>query len=137
MARSSPMQFTACWLGVLASTGLLVWSVTHGQAAAGWVSAAILVLLLIVLLTWWLDTIATSLTVTTRRTTLRRGIFEKNTNEVQHDDVRNIQVDQNVMHRLLGVGTLKVSSSGQDDLEIVVDGIVHPARVAQMIRANQ
>lgn len=137
MWRNSPVKFTAAWVGVVASAGFALWSLVAAKPVVGFFAVAVLLLLLSSLVVWWLNVFATSLIVTTRRTTLRRGIFEKNTNEVQHDDVRNIQVDQGVLDRMLGVGTLKISSSGQDDLEIVVDGIIHPGDVAQTIRANQ
>ncbi|MEM9185419.1 MAG: PH domain-containing protein [Planctomycetota bacterium] len=137
MWRNSPVKFGGGWLGVAASAGFMVWALFTGNGAVGWLSAALFVLLLLSLAVWWLNVFATALIVTTRRTTLRKGIFEKNTNEVQHDDVRNIQVEQNVMDRMLGVGTLKVSSAGQDGLEIIVEGILHPGDVAQTIRANQ
>lgn len=86
---------------------------------------------------WWLKTRYTTLTVTTKRTILRKGIIAKNTTEVQHDDVRNIQVDQNMFERVVGVGDIAVSSSGQDDLEIDVDGIPKPDTIAESIRDLQ
>lgn len=137
MWRNSPLRFFGTWAGVVVAVGFAVTGLGNQDPGLTIVSAACALLLLVVLGTWWLSVLATSLIVTTRRTTLRRGIFEKNTNEVQHDDVRNIQVDQDVIDRLLGVGTLKISSSGQDDLEIVIEGIEHPAKIAETIRGNQ
>jgi len=89
------------------------------------------------MLVWFLQTRYTTLTVTSKRTILRTGIIAKNTTEVQHDDVRNLQVEQNMYERLVHVGDIAVSSSGQDDLEINVDGIPEPAHVAETIRELQ
>ena len=86
---------------------------------------------------WWLEVIATTLTVTTKRTQLRHGIFSKSTTEVQHDDVRNLQVRQNVIQRLLKIGDIAISSSGQDDLEIFAEGIPHPNEIADLVRKMQ
>lgn len=89
------------------------------------------------MLAWWVHSKMVTLTVTSKRTSLRRGIFSKQTSEVQHDDVRNLQVDQNFFQRVLGVGDLAISSSGQDDLEIVVKGIPNPDSIAALIRKRQ
>ncbi len=49
---------------------------------------------LLILLLWWLRCRGTQLTVTNKRTQLRTGILSKNTNEVWHSDVRNVQISQ-------------------------------------------
>ncbi|MEW4487417.1 PH domain-containing protein [Thalassoglobus sp. JC818] len=85
----------------------------------------------------WVQILATSLTVTNKRTRLRHGIIAKKTSEVQHDDVRNLQVDQNILERFLGIGDLAISSSGQDDLEIIAVAIPQPNSMAELIRRMQ
>jgi len=75
-----------------------------------------------------------TLTVTDKRTILRKGILSKYTNEVFHSSVRNIEINQSIMQRIFGVGDISVaSSSGQPDLEIVVHGIPDPETVKQLI----
>ncbi|QDT63853.1 PH domain-containing protein [Calycomorphotria hydatis] len=86
---------------------------------------------------WYIWVMATTLTVTNKRTTLEYGIISRRSSEVQHDDVRNLQVNQNIWQRLVGVGDLAISSSGQDDLEIQVRGIAYPDDVADEIRRMQ
>ena len=66
-----------------------------------------------------------------------RGVINRRTSEVQHDDIRNIQVQQNLVERLVGAGTIAISSAGQDDMEIVARGIAHPQRVIETIRTHQ
>jgi uncharacterized membrane protein YdbT with pleckstrin-like domain len=75
--------------------------------------------------------------VTNRRTVLRRGLLARETSEVRHRDVRNVQVNQTTFERLLGVGDLALSSAGQSDFEIAVKGIPNPNRVADVIRDMQ
>jgi uncharacterized membrane protein YdbT with pleckstrin-like domain len=82
---------------------------------------------------WWLRCKATTLTVTTNRTSCRRGILSKSISEVWHQDVRNVQLDQTFMQRVLDVGTIGVSSAAQSGLEIEVRGIPDPDRVKQLI----
>ena len=88
---------------------------------------------LIVLLIWWVQTLNTSLIVTNEKTTLRTGLLSKNTNDVFHANVRNIQVRQTPLQRVLDVGWVGISSAGQEGLEIQVDGIPHPDQVKQII----
>ena len=93
----------------------------------------IVVVGLIIFLIWWMRCKGTQLTVTNERTTLRRGILSKSITEVWHQDVRNVQLDQTFFQRLLGVGSLGISSSGQAGLEISVSGIPDPERVKDLI----
>ncbi|MCA8996057.1 MAG: PH domain-containing protein [Planctomycetaceae bacterium] len=90
-----------------------------------------------VLVAWWVQTRFVTLTVTTDRTIYRRGLLSKSTSEVQHDDVRNLRVEQNVFDRLFHVGRIEISSSGQDDMEIVANGIPNPNKLAEMVRDHQ
>ncbi len=88
---------------------------------------------LIVLSIWWIRTLGTTLTVTSRRTTLRKGLLSKFTSEVFHKDVRNVQVTQTAMQRLFNVGKIEISSAGQGDFEIAVEGMRDPNKVKQII----
>lgn len=141
MFRTHPFRYLGCValiavgiLGiVMALTNQEIVSRTFQLIVSGLLTATGAVLLGV----WWVKTRYTELTVTTKRTILRKGIVARNTTEVQHDDVRNLQVEQNFMERLLGVGDLAVSSSGQDDLEIDAKDIPAPDEVAELIRDMQ
>lgn len=85
------------------------------------------------MLVWWLKSRHTTLTITNRRSILQTGIFDRYSSEVMHDDVRNIQVGQTFAQRLLGVGTLAISSAGQAGVEIEVRGITDPEAVRETI----
>ncbi|KLU05253.1 putative transmembrane protein [Rhodopirellula islandica] len=102
-----------------------------------WLSAAALIVTAGVIGYWTLLSRFTTLTVTDDRTVYREGIVSRETSEVQHDDVRNIQLDQSFVQRLLNVGGIGISSSGQDDLEVVAKGLPHPKRIIDLIRENQ
>ena len=82
----------------------------------------------------WLTQRGTRLIVSNRRTTLRRGILEKQTNEVRHTDIRNVKITQGFVDRLFSVGTLELSSAGQSDVEIAVKGLPDPQGIAKLIR---
>ena len=85
----------------------------------------------------WLRCRATRLIVTTERTTLKTGILSRQTNEVRHADLRNVQVLQGVFDRMVGVGTLELSSAGQSNVEIHVAGIPDPQGIAELIRQHR
>lgn len=99
------------WLGLgLSGLGVLIW------------------------LIWWMNMISITLTVTDKRTILRKGLLSKYTNEVFHISVRNIEINQGIIQRIFNVGDIVIaSSSGQADLEIAVRGIPEPETVKQLI----
>lgn len=86
---------------------------------------------------WWLKAIGTTLTITNRRTTLRKGILSKEESEVLHCNVRNVVLKQTMFQRMMGTGYLAISSSGQSDLEIEVHGIPLPSKAKKLIDQNR
>ena len=137
MARSHPLWFLVCVIAIVVGAWGTLEVVRAGFDAQSSIAVTVGALGLICLFVWWLKVIHTTLRVTTDRTVVRRGIIAKRTSEVRHDDVRNMQVHQNVVERLFGVGDIAISSSGQDDLEIEVDDIAHPDKVADLVRTHQ
>jgi uncharacterized membrane protein YdbT with pleckstrin-like domain len=71
--------------------------------------------------------------VTNDRVTLRKGILSKYTSDILISDIRNVQVAQNLVQRILGVGRVTVSTTGQADMEIDVNGLPHPERIQSII----
>ncbi len=149
MFRANPilflLEFALVGLGiwgflaaVLGERGLVVAERQLLSAAVlQWISLALMVLGTALISTWWLQTRMTELRVTSKRTVLRHGLISRFTTEVQHDDVRNLQINQNLWQRMVGIGDVAISSSGQDDLEIQIQGIPGPHRVADVIRDMQ
>jgi uncharacterized membrane protein YdbT with pleckstrin-like domain len=135
--RRHPLQFLGGLLAaVLGMAGAAMLGLLEGHAV-GVLSLALAALGLGVLAFWWIQSRSMSLTLTTRRTIQRRGILSKYTTEVRHDDVRNLQIEQSFWQRLLGIGDLAISSAGQDELEIEVEGVPDPDSVARHIRDLQ
>lgn len=88
---------------------------------------------LIILFFWYMATLATTLIITDKRTILQRGLFSKHTNEVMHEHIRNIDIRQNFVERMLSVGRIGISSAGQGDVEIDVRGIPDPYEIKDLI----
>lgn len=87
----------------------------------------------IILAPWWLRCKGTSITVTDNRLVLRQGIFAKHTTEIYHDDVRHVELRQSFFNRILGVGTIAISSAGTGGVELRVEGIRTPEKVKEII----
>ena len=140
--REKPVQTLLLTLLVLAGlTGLLMFvgeaSQGIGQALLVALSALTAIVAGIMLGLRFAMTRFESLTITTQRSIWARGVINRRSSEVQHDDIRNIQVQQDLIQRLVGAGTISISSAGQDDMEIVAQGIVKPHQVIETIRTHQ
>jgi uncharacterized membrane protein YdbT with pleckstrin-like domain len=130
MFRNRPLLFLT---GLALPVGFVVTPDYQMQALGG-------ILALVVaasFLNWWLTCLTTTLTVTDRRLVLRRGILGRDQNEVFIKDIRNVRLRQSPLQRVFSVGSLGVSSSGQADIEIQVDGIPHPDRVLELIHRHR
>ena len=86
---------------------------------------------------WWLECKGATLTITTQRIVVRKGILSKKTNEVRHADVRFVRVEQGILQRILGVGAIAVGSAGHAGVEVEFGGLSRPQRIAAMIRERQ
>ena len=92
---------------------------------------------LIVLLVWWYRCAGTTLEVSTVRTISYEGLLSKSTTEVRHADVKQLHTHQTFFQRLLGVGTIEISSAGTSEVEISVSGLPHPELVVGIIHKAQ
>ena len=92
---------------------------------------------IVLLLLWWLQCRFTTYTITNLRTIAQTGILSRNTNEVRHIDVRNLQVNQDVFQRMFGFGSVAISSAGQSDIELTMFRVENPYKIADIIRQNQ
>jgi membrane protein YdbS with pleckstrin-like domain len=74
--------------------------------------------------------------LTTRRAVAREGFLARNTSEIQLDDVRNVVVQRSVADRLLGLGSVSLSTAGQSGMEITFRSINDPDRVAELVNVH-
>ena len=131
MFRARPLLFSGLVLatlgGIVGGFILLAIPVVAGLCFTGALAA------LIWLGVWKVMTMSTRLRITNKRTVAIRGLIARASTEVLHDSIRNVQVEQNVMERILGTGTIGISSSGQDGIEIHVRKIPRPDAVTRVI----
>lgn len=82
---------------------------------------------------WFVATRGRGLEITNKRTIERRGLLSKSTDEVLHDHVRNVKVDQTFYHRVVRIGQIGIASSGSDQTEIIMEDLPNPNRVREII----
>ena len=109
MARGQPALFIFCLLLVPAGVGILA------------------------LLFWWLWARCATLTVADGRVILQMGILTRRTSEVLVRDIRNVQITQGPLQRFTDAGKIGISSAGQADVEIEIDGMLNPQQVKAII----
>lgn len=89
---------------------------------------------------WWLIWWAAphrwiKLTITNKRTIRQEGIVVRKTSEVLHNHIRNVKIEQSVMERLLGVGSISIDSAGGSEdqlIEIHMDHVPQPYKVKEI-----
>jgi uncharacterized membrane protein YdbT with pleckstrin-like domain len=106
-----------------------------------WFMLAVLLILafgvgILVLLYWYIKTRATSLTVTDHELTYERGILSKDRTSVSLKHVRSVHVTQGFMNRILGVGTIQISTAG-DEPEFTIADLPDPQVIREAISKAQ
>ncbi len=91
---------------------------------------------LLILLYWYIKTRATALTVTQHELMYERGILSKDRLSVSLRHVRSVEVKQSFMNRILGVGTIQVSTAG-DEPEFTVKDLPDPHEIREAISRAQ
>ncbi|MGH6864857.1 MAG: PH domain-containing protein [Methyloceanibacter sp.] len=91
---------------------------------------------LLILFYWYVKTRATTLTVTDHDLMYERGILSKDRLAVSLRHVRSVQVTQGFVNRLLGVGTIQVSTAG-DEPEFTVADLPDPHEIREAISKAQ
>lgn len=86
----------------------------------------LIVISLVLLILQWFNAASQTLTITASRTLLKKELFSGATREVTHSEARYIRVRQDPLQRVLGTGTLLVSTVGPGHIEITCPGIRNP-----------
>lgn len=75
----------------------------------------------------------TELGVTNKRVILKRGIIGRKTEEMKIASIETVEIDQGVLGRIFGYGTVKITGRGISDL--VFRGIDDPMQVKRQIES--
>jgi uncharacterized membrane protein YdbT with pleckstrin-like domain len=124
------MSFYAGGIGlavlVLAILGLLAgeWPL----AAA--IAAALAVLTLVI---GYLRRVSTKYLITNQRLRISRGIVRRRVQETRLERVQNVNYNQSVLDRMLGVGTVDFDTAGTDDSEFRFEWVNGPEQVVRAV----
>jgi uncharacterized membrane protein YdbT with pleckstrin-like domain len=100
-------------------------------AYAGWLVLAIAAVLF---LAAWFKRSTSELSVTTHRVVYKRGFIWRHTAEMNMDKVETVNVEQSIMGRILGYGSIHVMGTGQGIESL--HGIGSPIAVRSAITAG-
>ena len=67
----------------------------------------------------------------------KAGIISRKIQEVGVRDIRNINLKQGIVERLLGLGTVDIASAGTGGIEVSFLGIKDPMRARDLIRREK
>lgn len=125
MFRNHPFAFALCVLGLISAVPQFLNEVGMGIFTLLFWGA--------ILAIWYLSTLATSLTITTKRSIMEKGLFSKMVREVRHADVRLLEVKQGVVQRMFEVGSISIASSAHGGIEIQVSGLLQPMHIKETV----
>jgi uncharacterized membrane protein YdbT with pleckstrin-like domain len=91
---------------------------------------------ILILLYWYIKTRATALTVTSNDITYERGILSKDRTSVSLRHVRAVHVTQSFVNRMLSVGTIEISTAG-DEPEFTIADMPDPHVIREAIAKAQ
>ena len=136
MFRARPMVFIGLITLVLAGIFGLIWFrwvKTEPWVWASWSSLGGSGITLAALGVWKIRCMMRRLEITNKRTVRQIGLFSLDSSEVLHDNIRNFTVRQSLWQRIWGVGTIGIASSGEEGVEIEMDGVPQPRKVQKII----
>ena len=134
MFRARPLRFILLLAMALGGAGgAIFFAVTGAGLPLAIPCAAVALAAVLWLLTWKVRTLGEGLKITTKRTIDEHGLFSRDTSDVLHVDIKNIQIKQTFAERLLGIGQIAMSSSAENEEEIVIRDVPNPEKVRQII----
>jgi uncharacterized membrane protein YdbT with pleckstrin-like domain len=124
------MSFYAIGIGVAALVLVVVGLLADSWGTAIVIAAVIAALTLVV---GYLRRIGTKYLITTQRLRISRGLVRKNVQETRLERVQNVNYQQGVLDRMLGVGTVDFDTAGSDDSEFRFDWVNEPEEVVRAV----
>jgi uncharacterized membrane protein YdbT with pleckstrin-like domain len=99
-------------------------------------TAVLLVIQAIAFLIAWIRLHSTMYRVTNQRVLVEQGIFSKTVDEIDLRYVEDSTFNQNLVERILGIGSVTLMSSDKNTPRYVLRSIKDPRGVREMIRAE-
>ena len=133
MPRNNPFMFTL--IIIVNITGLIA-AFRLDQQSFQIIGLVVWLGTVIWLLIWYIKIKSIKVSVTNNDILVERGLLRKNRKELAIDKIRTIEVDQDFIDRIFGVGMIKVFTAG-DLPEIVVPGLPDPNKIRDLVKQKQ
>ena len=106
-----------------------------GFLADSWSTAIVIAAIIagLTLVIGYLRRISTKYLITTQRLRISRGLLKRNVQETRLERVQNVNYQQGVLERVLGVGTVDFDTAGSDDSEFRFDWVNGPEDVVRAV----
>lgn len=129
--RAHPFQFI---IGMVLIVGAIVTAILTSFLVVPSIIAGVVALAAIGYLGWRkIEKLSASLEITNKRVIERKGIISRFVSEIRHSDIRNVQVQQSIFDRIMGVGHIGISTAGQEGFEIELKDIPNPERLRKVL----
>lgn len=76
-------------------------------------------------------------THTTRKVMTKVGIVSRKTHEVAIRDIKSINMNQGILERIFGLGSIQIGSAGTGGVDVEFKGITNPAIIRDEIRKTK
>jgi uncharacterized membrane protein YdbT with pleckstrin-like domain len=124
------MSFYAIGIGLAVAVLVILGLLADSWGTAIAVAAVIAGLTLVI---GYLRRISTKYLITTQRLRITRGIVSKKVQETRLERVQNVNYQQGVLDRMLGVGTVDFDTAGTDDSEFRFEWVTGPEDVVHAV----
>jgi uncharacterized membrane protein YdbT with pleckstrin-like domain len=124
------LSFYAVGLGAAAVVLVILGFLADSWGTAITIAAIIAGLTLVI---GYLRRISTKYLITTQRLRISRGLLKRKVQETRLERVQNVNYQQGVLERVLGVGTVDFDTAGSDDSEFRFDWVNGPEDVVRAV----
>lgn len=134
VARAFPGQILLGVIFIGLAVGLAIWAQKYSWPP--WVALVPLAIGVLVLLALWMRMKSCRYRLTTQRLFIRRGWLARHVDELELYRVKDVVVDQGILQRVLGYGTVTVLSDDDTTPEVDLVRISSPIKVKELIRTQ-
>ena len=115
------------------AVGLMIAGVVLAQFING-VFLFFVALALMVLIDVWIKFASRKYRITNQRLFVTTGLIARKTEEIELFRIKDVKVDQSILERMLGYGTITVYSSDETAPQLVMVGIGRPVDIKETLR---
>jgi uncharacterized membrane protein YdbT with pleckstrin-like domain len=124
------MSFYVLGIGIAVGVLVILGFLADNMSTAVVIAVVIAGLTLVV---GYVRRIGTKYLITTQRLRISRGIVRKKVQETRLERVQNVNYEQGVIDRVLGVGTVDFDTAGSDDAEFKFVWVNGPEQVVHAV----